>query len=110
VFKDAKNRDGAWKFIQWLSKPEVQVKWYQAVSDLPAVQSAWQQPALTGDAILKTFGEQLKSAKAPPAIPTWEQVAAGLDAEVEKACKSGEDPATALKAAQQKATAIGTGA
>jgi multiple sugar transport system substrate-binding protein len=110
VFKDAKNRDGAWKFIQWLSKPEVQVKWYQAVSDLPAVQSAWQQPTLTGDVILKTFGEQLKSAKAPPSFPTWEQVAAVLDTEVEKVAKGKEDAATALKTVQNQASSIGTGA
>jgi multiple sugar transport system substrate-binding protein len=110
VFKDAKNRDAAWKFLAWLSKPEVQVKWYSAVSDLPAVQSAWTDPALAGDPFLQVFGEQLKSAKAPPAYPTWEQVSAVLDTEVEKVCVGGEDPAAALKAVQQQATAIGTGA
>jgi multiple sugar transport system substrate-binding protein len=56
VFKDAKNRDAAWKFLAWLSKPDVQVKWYQTVSDLPAVQSAWTDSALTGDKILQVFG------------------------------------------------------
>ena len=76
MFKDAKNRDGAWKFVQWLSKPEVQVKWYQAVKDLPAVQSAWDDASLSGDPYLKVFGEQLEDAKSPPTIPTWEQVAA----------------------------------
>ena len=110
VFKDAKNREGAWKFIQWLSKPDVQVKWYQTVSDLPAVQSAWQDPALTSDPILKTFGEQLKSAKAPPSFPTWEQVAAVLDNEVEKVVNGKEDPAAALKTVQNQASSIGTGA
>jgi multiple sugar transport system substrate-binding protein len=109
VFKDAKNRDAAWKFLAWLSKPDVQVKWYQAVSDLPAVQSAWTDPALAGDKILQVFGEQLKSAKAPPPYPTWEQVSAVLDTEVEKVCIGGEDPATALKKVQQQADAIGTG-
>ena len=109
VFKDAKNRDAAWKFLAWLSKPEVQVKWYQAVSDLPAVQSAWTDPALTGDKILKVFGEQLKSAKAPPPYPTWEQVSAVLDTEIEKVAAGREEPAAALKAVQQQADAIGTG-
>jgi len=109
VFKDAKNRDAAWKFLAWLSKPDVQAKWYQAVSDLPAVQAAWTDPALSGDKILQVFGEQLKSAKAPPPYPTWEQVAAVLDTEVEKVCIGGEDPAAALKKVQQQADAIGTG-
>jgi multiple sugar transport system substrate-binding protein len=109
VFKDAKNRDAAWKFIQWLSKPEVQAKWYTTTSDLPAVQSAWQDPALSGDANLKVFGEQLKDAKAPPTFPTWEQVSAVFDTEVEKLAKTGADPATVAKTVQDKATSIGTG-
>ncbi|MFF5077676.1 sugar ABC transporter substrate-binding protein [Actinoplanes sp. NPDC000266] len=109
VFKDAKNRDAAWKFLAWLSEPGVQVKWYQAVSDLPAVQSAWTDPALTGDANLKVFGEQLKSAKAPPPFPTWVQVSAAFDVEAEKVCVAGADPAAALKAVQSQASSIGTG-
>ncbi|MFE9201219.1 sugar ABC transporter substrate-binding protein [Micromonospora sp. NPDC007230] len=109
VFKDAKNRDGGWKFVQWLSKPEVQVKWYQAVKDLPAVQSAWNDSTITGDTFLTAFGQQLKSAKAPPAITTWEQIAAAFDLEVEKLCKQNVDPAATAKAIQQQASAIGTG-
>ncbi|WP_328473862.1 sugar ABC transporter substrate-binding protein [Actinoplanes sp. NBC_00393] len=110
VFKDAKNRDAAWKFLAWLSKPAVQVRWYETVSDLPAVQDAWVDQSLSGDPILQVFGEQLKSAQAPPAYPTWEQVAAAFDVEVEKVCVAGEDPGTALKAVQGQADSIGTGA
>ena len=62
-------------------------------TDLPAVQSAWQDASLSGDPFLKVFGEQLKDAKSPPTFPTWEQVAAVFDTEVEKLAKSGEDPA-----------------
>lgn len=109
VFKDAKNRDGAWKFIQWLSKPEVQVKWYKTATDLPAVQSAWADASLSGDANLSVFGNQLKDAKAPPTFPTWEQVSAVLDTEVEKLAKSGEDPAAVAKTVETKANSIGTG-
>jgi multiple sugar transport system substrate-binding protein len=109
VFKNAKNRDAAWKFLAWLSQPQIQVKWYQTVSDLPAVQSAWNDPALASDPTLKVFGVQLKSAKAPPAYPTWNQVAATFDTEVEKVCVAGEDPGTAMKNVQNQASSIGTG-
>lgn len=110
VFKDAKNRDGAWKFVSYLSRPDVQIKWYQTAADLPAVTKGWDDQALKSDPLLSAFGEQLKDAKAPPAISTWEQVAAGFDAEIEKLAKT---PATAedtAKAIEQKATSIGTGA
>jgi len=109
VFKDSKNKDSAWKFVQWLSDPKVQVKWYELSTDLPSVKSAWTDPALTADPKLAVFGKQLEDAKAPPATATWEQVAAAFDTEMEKVAKSGLDPATALKTVQSKADSIGTG-
>src|SRR5665648_1263509 len=67
VFKNSKNRDSAWKFVQWLSDPKTQVKFFALSTDLPAVKSAWQDPALTADPKLAVFGKQLEDAKAPPA-------------------------------------------
>lgn len=49
VFKNTKNRDTAWKFVQWLADPKVQSKWYTISTDLPSVKSAWQDPALASD-------------------------------------------------------------
>lgn len=109
VFKDAKNRDAAWKFVAWLSKPEIQAKWYEVSTDLPAVKKAWEDPKLASDEMLATFGKQLEDAKSPPTIPTWEQVAGVIDGELEKVCKSKMDPAAAAKTMQQQATGIGTG-
>lgn len=109
VFKNSKNRDSAWKFVQWLSDPKTQVKFFALSTDLPSVKSAWTDPALAKDAKLAVFGKQLEDAKAPPATATWEQVAAAFDTEMEKVAKSGADPAAAVKAAQSKADSIGTG-
>jgi len=109
VFKTTKNRDAAWKLVQWLAKPEVQVKWYQMSTDLPSVTSAWQDPALTADTKLATFGKQLETAVAPPSFATWEQVAARFDAEIEKVAKTGADVDASLKSVQAEAQSIGTG-
>ena len=109
VFKNSKNRDSAWKFVQWLSDPKTQVKFFALSTDLPSVKSAWTDPALTADPKLAVFGKQLEDAKAPPATATWEQVIAGFDTEMEKVMKSGLDPAAALKTVQTKADSIGTG-
>jgi multiple sugar transport system substrate-binding protein len=109
VFKDSKNRDSAWKFVQYLSKPETQVKWYQTVSDLPAVKASWDTVALKSDPLLSQFGRQLNDAKSPPTVGTWEQVASVIDGEVEKAVKGGESGQSAVKTMQQKASQIGTG-
>jgi len=109
VFKKSKNRDSAWKFVQWLSDPKTQVKFFALSTDLPSVKSAWTDPSLTADAKLAVFGKQLEDALAPPATVTWEQVAAEFDKAMEQVCKQGLDPATALKSVQSKADSIGTG-
>jgi multiple sugar transport system substrate-binding protein len=109
VFKDSPNRDAAWKLVQWLSQPEVQVKWYQATGDLPSVQSSWQDKVLADDEKLSVFGEQLKDTNSPPAVPTWTQVSAAADTQIEQIVKAGKDPAQALKELQASASSIGIG-
>jgi multiple sugar transport system substrate-binding protein len=109
VFKKSKNRDASWKLLQWLSKPDVQLKWYKATGDLPSQQGAWQDPTLSGDSKLSVFGDQLKTTNNPPAVPAWTQVAAAADSEIEQIVKAGKDPAAALKSLQQTADSIGTG-
>ncbi|WP_331715920.1 extracellular solute-binding protein [Tessaracoccus coleopterorum] len=109
VFKDTKNRDAAWTLVDWLSTPETQIKWYGLTSDLPAVQSAWDDQSLAKDAKLAKFGEALKTAKVPPTFPSFEQVIESFDNEIEKVAKQGLSGADAMKAAQSQADSIGTG-
>jgi multiple sugar transport system substrate-binding protein len=109
VFKNTKNRDAAWKFVQWLADPKIQAQWYTMSTDLPSVKSAWNDPTLASDKKLAVFGKQLETAKAPPSFPTWEQVIANFDTEMEKVTKTGADPAASLKNVQQQADSIGTG-
>ncbi len=109
VFKESANRDAAWKLVQWLSQPEVQAKWYEATGDLPSVESAWKQGVLADDPKLSLFGEQLKDTNSPPSVPTWTQVSAAADTQVEQIVKAGKDPAQALKELQAQATSIGIG-
>jgi multiple sugar transport system substrate-binding protein len=109
VFKKAKSRDAAWRFLQWLTDPKVQAKWYTTVKALPSVQAAWQEPELTADKQLAIFGQQLKDAKTPPPFPTWEQVAKVLETELEKVALGKSTPDEAAKAIQSQADTIGTG-
>ena len=104
-----KNRDGSWKLVRWLSEPETQSKWYETLKDLPAVKSAWESGNLASDPQLQVFGKQLDSAEAPPAVPSWEEVAAVIDSEVEKAVKGAVPTADAVAEMQKQAKSIGTG-
>jgi multiple sugar transport system substrate-binding protein len=64
---------------------------------------------LADDPQLQVFGKQLDSAAAPPAVPTWEQVAAVVDSDIEKAVKGSMPTSKAVSDMQQQATSIGTG-
>lgn len=109
VFKASDNRDEAWKLVKWLSEPEVQQKWYDTLGDLPAVKAAWDSGKLAEDPQLQVFGAQLENALAPPAVPTWEEVAAVVDSDVERAVKGASPVKDAVAHMQSKAESIGTG-
>jgi len=108
VLSDADNKEAGWAFIEYLSQPEVQVTWYDTVSDLPSVQSAWDDEALSGDALLSAFGDQLSDAKAPPSIATWEEVAAEIDTVIEQVTVGDMAPEEGCTAMQETASSIGT--
>ncbi|HEX2177800.1 MAG TPA: sugar ABC transporter substrate-binding protein [Nocardioidaceae bacterium] len=109
VFDTADNKEAAWKFVAWLAQPDVQQQWYETVGGLPSVKAAWESGALAKDPRLKVFGDQLTKTVAPPTVPTWEQVAAVLDSDIEKAVRGAAPVGEALSHTQQRAQSIGTG-
>lgn len=109
VFDQSDNKDAAWEFVRYLSRPEVQVKWYDTVKDLPSVQAAWDDETLAGDEMLAMFGDQLEDAKSPPAIPKWEEVASAVDDQIEQVTQGSTSPEDGCAAMQEAAESIGTG-
>ncbi|CAN5746518.1 extracellular solute-binding protein [soil metagenome] len=109
VFEQSDNKPAAWAFVEYLSRPDVQVTWYETVNDLPAVPAAWDDEALAGDELLSTFCEQLEDAKSPPAIPNWEQIAAAIDGQIEQVVVGSTSPEDGCRAMQEEAESIGTG-
>jgi multiple sugar transport system substrate-binding protein len=109
VYKDSKNKELAWKFVQYLTDPKTQVAWYADVTDLPAVVAAWDDPALKSDPNVAKFGEQLKSTQAQPAISTWSEIASSLNSSLEKMTTAAMDPKAVADEMQQAADKIGTG-
>lgn len=110
VFQGSENRDSAWKLVEYLSRPEVQVQWFEIVTAMPSLQSAWEDDTVTSNEKFEAFRTQLETAFAPPTIATWEQVASRLDAQIEQVCKQDLAPADALATTQSEAQGIGTGA
>ena len=110
VFQGTDHRDAAWKLVEYLSRPEVQVQWFESVAAMPGLQSAWEDDAVASNEKFEAFHTQLQTAYAPPTIATWEQVAAKFDAQIEQVCKQDLAPADALETTQSEAQGIGTGA
>jgi multiple sugar transport system substrate-binding protein len=109
VYKESKNKDLAWAFVQYLADPRTQLAWYAAVTDLPAVQAAWDDPALASDKNVALFGQQLKDTRAQPAISTWSELGTALNGTLEKMTTGGLDPKAAADEMQKGAESIGTG-
>jgi len=74
ILRHSKHQDAAWTLIEYLSRPDVQVRFYELLGDLPARRSAWESPALKGDPKLRAFRAQLEHMRPAPQVPEWEQI------------------------------------
>lgn len=70
----SRHKDAAWALIEYLSRPQVQQRFYELLGDLPPRRSAWQSPALKDDPKLHAFREQLERLSPTPQVPEWEQI------------------------------------
>lgn len=78
VFRKSSHKREAWKLIEYLSEPQVQVRFYELTGDLPARRSSWTDSVLSSDKFLQAFRIQLENVKPMPRIPEWEQIAMKL--------------------------------
>ncbi len=97
IFSTSKNKDLAWKFIEFMTRPENQLEWYRITSSLPAVRSVWDYPELTSNLKMRILGEQLKDAKSPPNTPAWEEIANAISRRVEEVIYRKRTPEEAAK-------------
>ena len=75
VFRRSAHKAEAWKFIEFLSEPAQQIKFYQLTGDLPASTAAWQTPELADNKYARAFFEQLQHVQPMPMVPEWERIA-----------------------------------
>jgi len=109
VFKKSSNASSAWKVVKYLSQSSTQIAQFKAYGSLPSVTAAWKNSSITDQPLFDAFFSQLKSAKQMPNVSTWSQVATLLGNELEFVARGKETPEVAMKNAQSRADAIGTG-
>jgi len=84
IFKDSRNKEAAWKFIEFMSRPDIQIQWYGLTSDLPTRLEAWEDKFFEDKKMVKTFGRQLFDAKTPPRIQKWEEISGEINLKMER--------------------------
>jgi multiple sugar transport system substrate-binding protein len=109
VFKNSPHQDAAWKFIQYVSQPEVQAKWYATMTDLPTVPTVFDQSQLANDKNAQIFRSQLNATQAPPAFDSFDQVSQIINNDMALVMAGKMTSAQAAQDMQTKATAAAAG-
>jgi multiple sugar transport system substrate-binding protein len=85
LFGSSTRKEASWKLVQFLSRPDIQIRFHALTGDLPPRISVWTSPELSGDPYSVAFGEQMKRLKPTPKVPEWERIATDLKLVAEKA-------------------------
>jgi multiple sugar transport system substrate-binding protein len=93
VFARSKRKDAAWKLVEFFSRPNIQLRFFELTGDLPPRRSVWNAPALAGDRYATAFRDQLERAKPPPPVPEWERIGTQLRIVSERAVAGQISPA-----------------
>jgi multiple sugar transport system substrate-binding protein len=98
LFHGAREPEAAWQWIEYLSEPAQQARFYDLSGDLPARRAAWRSAGLAGDPKAAPFLEQLQRTVSPPKVPEWEQIATRIAEAAEQVMRGGRDLDSALAA------------
>lgn len=90
VFNGTENEENAVALIEFLSRPENQLAFFESSNSLPSATAAWEDEALS-DPTIATFGEQLENSESMPLIPEFERIAASYLEDWEEIYLGGAD-------------------
>ena len=74
IFNTSRHKEQAWQLIEYLSRPDIQQRFYDLLGDMPPRRSSWEGGALHDDPKAHAFREQLERVKPTPPIPEWERI------------------------------------
>jgi multiple sugar transport system substrate-binding protein len=78
IFKASAHRSAAWKLVEYLSRPQQQLRFSRLTGDLPASIAAWQDSSLSGDPHFHAFYVQLQRVKPIPKVAEVEIISSKL--------------------------------
>ncbi len=105
MFKNSKNKDEAWKLLDFLFTTEQRAKFTQGEGFLPVNKEEAKMDYYVNNADLAAFTALLPDARFAPVIPGWEEIAQITSDAMQKIYLGG-DPEAGLKEAAAKADAV----
>ncbi|TIV98012.1 MAG: sugar ABC transporter substrate-binding protein, partial [Mesorhizobium sp.] len=105
MFKNSKNKDEAWKLLDFLFTKEQRAKFTQGEGFLPVNKEEAKMDYYVNNADLAAFTALLPDARFAPVIPGWEEIAQITSDAMQKIYLGG-DPEAGLKDAAAKANAV----
>jgi multiple sugar transport system substrate-binding protein len=96
LFARSRHQDAAWSLVRYLSRPEVQQRFYELSGNLPPRRSAWAGEALAESEPARAFREQLERVRSVPKVPEWERIATEIRLVTESVMRGVLDDTRAL--------------
>jgi multiple sugar transport system substrate-binding protein len=87
MFRSTKHPREAWALMEFLSRPEQQVRFWKLSGNLPARRASWADSGLSADARTRAFGEQLQRTVPCPMVPEWEEIATRVWEQADRAIR-----------------------
>ena len=87
LFRGSRHPEEAWKLVEFLSSPAMQVRFYELTGDLPSRATSWAAPALAGDPQTAAFRAQLERVVPAPKVPEWEEISVQIWQSLEPAIR-----------------------
>ena len=78
VFEQSEHPAEAWALVEFLSRPDIQVRFNEMTGDLPARESAWAASGLADDPRAAAFETQLRHVRPTPKVPEQERIAQSI--------------------------------
>ena len=106
IFRSSTHRQAAWRLVEYLSEPSVQVRFHEMTGNLPPRRTAWQDEKLAGDVYARAFRDQLERVKPAPKVPEWERIVNEMQLAAEQVVRGGANVDQATRALDRRVDAI----
>ena len=106
IFRSSRNAQAAWRLVEYLSEPAVQLRFHALTGNLPPRRSPWRDPQLANDPYAAAFRDQLERVRPVPRIPEWERIASAMQESAEQVVRGGVSVDDATRALDRRVDTI----